>query len=625
MDDINATLARRQQLTLADLNADVQRREILARQNMASQQDVLRQYQMQLQSQDQARALNARAIQMEADRRAAAALNASRLQAATQEGNAERQTRANIEGARLDEQGREHNAQLWEQAQRRQQGAFEFDAQRADNWDNAAMNRDQRAYEFDTSARQHERQLSEQARQFDLGQANQVDRDVFSAQMDERGRGEAYAQQREQAILQAQLHDWLKQQDFTHQDQMQLNQLQRAVSAVMNDEDLSPQERQAAVLKLKAGIDIGKERMMATQRRAEEMQVAELQRRVALENKIQADNDEFHAGRLESRIVIDRTTGARYTTDRNGQIHELTGHIKDKEREEQARIQGILSIMQHYESDEGKPISPEMAAQIFDQMRRPRGQQPQAGPGEQMRTTGIGQPGSRQVPGGMPGQPAAPPAEAPQLRSKREGERIRLEEEKRKEAERVRVEKEKEKRNHFIEKRVGEAIKTLENEEIKKKGSVSPEAAEKIYKTATDRANRELDADIEIRANPEEKYLHYWERAREVALKIQALEYKDKRGFDATDHADYKTLRAEFEKWHKKAEAVRGATPYAKPGDNQTQQGGQAAAEPPKPVQMTPAETDLASRIDAAIARKKAQEESRKATRFTDRTFGPGM
>lgn len=605
MDDINLTLQRRQQLTLADLNADVQRREILARQNIAGQDQVLRQYQMQLESQNQARALQARAAQMEADRRAAAQLNASRLQAATQEGNADRQTRANIEGARLDEQGREHNAQLWEQAQRRQQGAFEFDAQRADNWDNAAMNREQRAYEFDTSVGQQNRQLNEQARQFDLGQANQVDRDVFSAQMDERNREASFGNQREQAILQAQLHDWLKQQDFTYQDNQQLQHLQRAVSAVMNDEDLSPQERQAAVLKLKSGIDIGKERALATQRRGEEMQVAELQRRVALENKIQADNDEFHAGRLESRIVIDRTTGARYTTDRNGQIHELTSHVKDKEREEQARIQGILSIMQHYESDDGHPISPETAAQIFDQMRRPKGQAAPSGPDDQMRTTGIGAPGSRQVPGGMPqrGQ-AAPPAAAPALRSKREGEKIRADEAKNKEAERVRLEKEKDKRAHFIEKHVQTELDRLANNDVA--GGKEPDY-EKNYRIAMTNAGKALDAHIELHGTAEEKYLHYWERARDAAIKVQALEYEGKKGYDASKHKDYPTLMAEFEKWHKKAESVRGATPYAKPGDKQTEPGDPAAIEKPAPAQMTPAAQSLLEQIQAERKRRKTQ------------------
>lgn len=65
----------------------------------------------------------------------------------------------------------------------------------------------------------------------------------------------------------AELNSWVQQQDLTFQEKLRLDRMRTAVSEVMNDQTLLPEEREAMVWQLKTGIDVMQQRQQAAQTR----------------------------------------------------------------------------------------------------------------------------------------------------------------------------------------------------------------------------------------------------------------------------------------------------------------------------------------------------------------------
>ncbi len=103
---------------------------------------------------------------------------------------------------------------------------------------------------------------------------------------------QAAAQQFEaQARTQSQqLGSWLRRQEFTHADQLELQKQERQLRAVMQSDELSPGEQRRAALMLTSGIDSLRMRQQETQAKLQQQQLQQAQSQAQQQQKIAAMN-----------------------------------------------------------------------------------------------------------------------------------------------------------------------------------------------------------------------------------------------------------------------------------------------------------------------------------------------
>ena len=146
---------------------------------------------------------------------------------------------------------------------------------------------------------------------------------------------------------QAELHAWAKQQDYTMQDAMEQKKLERAVSAVMSDDHLLPEERDDLLLRLRTKIDPLAER----QKRAMAQRQQEQTRQLMQQNSIMQSMANMDAS-ARAKFVKEHTTplpdGSMLYQGPDGKAM----HIK-REKQEASGIshQELLREVQAYKKD----------------------------------------------------------------------------------------------------------------------------------------------------------------------------------------------------------------------------------------------------------------------------------
>ena len=532
MADIDTLLNRRQQLTLADMNAEAQREQLRERANEIASQRAMQERQGQLAAQQRAQQTSASMADAASNRAYQLQLARERTAAAEREGYAERQTRANLEGARLDETGRQHDAQLWEQGQHRKEQASQFDASRYDAAYNADANRSlqrdvhaEQAYQFDASQAQ-------QSRQFDASKADAVDRDLFSAAHGEKMQAQQYEQQRGMAMMNAGVHNWLADQDLSRQEQLRLSKMQQAVGYVNSDPNLEDWEKNVAITKLKTGIDPLVERQKKAQLKAQEEHNQQIHQQMAQEQSIWQENAAFRAKTFDQRVsaVKNPQSGEQEFWLDLGPGKAPHRVFDDQKGIESAKVMTDWAhkYMETHVNPDGTPVTPAQAKKAYtDLVGEVRSKPGKGTPAQTATYPAEWADTSKTLPtfGSSTQQPAAAAPSQPVVprRSYEAQQAQQAKEQQAEEARQAKVDAEATKRaestKQFHATRYDAHLGRLVEADVKKGNEPD---LDKHAATAMDMANREVDAITEMHGTKEEKLKLYQRQAAELHEQLKA-------------------------------------------------------------------------------------------------------
>lgn len=518
MANIENTLARRHQLTLADINMQARREETAARvqQQRMAQQAQMQQAAMAVRSRD--RAIAAQMADAEANRRYQMQLNRERLATSLQQQREAISAQSAADQRRLAEAGRQSDAALWEQGQNRVERGYEFDASRYDAAYNADANRQLQSRNLDEQAYQFDAVQGERARQFDMNRQLEIGTRQFEADRQQASQERGYQQQRDMAVMQAGIHDWMQTQDLTRSEQMRLNRMQQSVAEIANDPKLADWEQAAMITQLKTGIDplLNRQRQMLM--RQEEQRAALLQKQAAHEEAILQENANFRAKTFDQRVSAVRNPD----TGQNEYWLDM-GPQKPPQRvfEDQGGVDSVKVMtdwvgkyMETHENPDGTPVTAAQAKQIYRQIVDETRRQPNQGAKGTQRQAVYPSDwpeGSRTLPEmGSPDQGAYPtqrPTQAPIS--------TKLAEQRRQQQEKVKAESEKrsEARKDFMAKRVDYHIGKIVEARLKARPDESPDYDD-ARDMAVKHAQADMDAMIEHGGSDQEK-LEMYRRQKE--------------------------------------------------------------------------------------------------------------
>lgn len=188
------------------------------------------------------------------------------------------------------------------------------------------------------AANQHAAALAQQGAQFRMGQQESAyeqasNRNLDAAQFDARLQ-QAPALQQQHAELTA----WVNNQEMTQADNMRLKKLQMALSEVMGDDTLTPQQKSDYAMHLKTGIDPLDQRLKATQQKHQEEAIANMQKEQAHKDQLWKSQQEFFAGTAGGRNGVSVLPDGRQVTiipTPDGKFHVDVHDPKDKEAVQQ--------------------------------------------------------------------------------------------------------------------------------------------------------------------------------------------------------------------------------------------------------------------------------------------------
>lgn len=345
---------KRQQMTLADMNAA--RAQQVAMERIQAQQQ-----QMAMQAQQQNDRLRASLADAAANRQFQMQTSRERLaQSDVQDQRAhmgqayQTDVHAAAQRGQMQEQAFQSDRGDWEKQQQLREQGSQFDATRGD-----------RRYEFDAAH-------GEQARQFDATQQQQRQMQQSQFQHADDSQTNQNQQQAGMAQMQAGIHDWLSSQDLSRHEQLTLQRMQQAVGEVNSDPNLAPWEKAAALTKLKTGIDPLQMRSQQMQMKQQEQHAELYHQEAARQQAVEQENSQFRAKTFDQRTssVTNPVTGEmEYWLDLGlGKAPHRVFDTSSKIDSQKTMLDWTHKYMEAHVNADGTPVSATQAKSAYDEL-----------------------------------------------------------------------------------------------------------------------------------------------------------------------------------------------------------------------------------------------------------------